>query len=400
MTAPATPDHLQRPHMRPFQPMAGNQQGQQMVALRNLVPMTEKMLVIPAQVFPLLGLFQGERTLEEISEQTKAPIDFLNTLIEQLDQSGLLWGPTSDRLERETMQRVADAGHFPIGAAAMAGKDAAEARANIDRALAAAEDPELESAVLGLVVPSMQYAQAAASYALGWKAVASSPKPDRIIVLGTNLSGLGDGVVMTRYGFETPLGVVQPATDAIDLLAAKLGDRLFKDQLDFFSDATASVQLPWIQAVCGSVPVVVALVPNPLNAMLAEDGARVTHGEFCAALTDLISELPGRTLIVASGDLSHVGGPFGDPVPIDEQRQDAIESRDRELLAGFIRGDRASSELLDMLRQDNAQRWMTSGALAALRAACSGGLELLEYRQELDDKRQMLVSHAVLACCD
>jgi hypothetical protein len=74
MSAPATPDHLQRPHIRPFQPLAGNQQGQQVVALRNPVPMTEQMLVIPAQVFPLLGLFQGERTLEEISEQTKAPV--------------------------------------------------------------------------------------------------------------------------------------------------------------------------------------------------------------------------------------------------------------------------------------------------------------------------------------
>jgi hypothetical protein len=43
---------------------------------------------------------------------------------------------------------------------------------------------------------------------------------------------------------------------------------------------------------------------------------------------------------------------------------------------------------------------MIAGALTAMRAACEGGLELLDYRQVTDDKRQMLVSHAVLACCE
>ena len=400
MSASATPDHLQRPHIRPFQPLAGNQQGQQVVALRNPVPMTEQMLVIPAQVFPLLGLFQGERTLEEISDQTKAPVEFLQQLVQRLDESGLLWGPTSERMERVVLERVAATGHFPIGASAMAGKDAAEAKANLDRALGEAEDPELDSAVTGLVVPSMAYAQAAGSYATAWKSVAGAAKPSRVVIIGSNLSGLGDGVVMSRHGFETPLGVVRPDTAAIESLAARLGDRLFKDELDFFTDATVQAQLPWLQAALGDVPVIAALLPNPLNPLLSDDGARVSHAEFCSALTDLVGEWSGRTLIVASGDLSHVGAQFGDPAPIDEQRQDEIEKRDRELLAIFCRGDRGGKELVEALRQDNAQRWMIVGALTAMRAACEGGLELLDYRQVTDDKRQMLVSHAVLACCE
>lgn len=400
MSAPATPDHLQRPHIRPFQPLAGNQQGQQVVALRNPVPMTEQMLVIPAQVFPLLGLFQGERTLEEISEQTKAPVEFLQQLVQRLDESGLLWGPTSERFEQQVLERVAAAGHFPIGASAMAGKDAAEAKANLERALSEAEDPELESPVTGLVVPSMAYGQAAGSYAMAWKSIASGTKPDRVVIIGSNLSGLGDGVVMSRHGFETPLGVVRPDSAAIDSLVSRLGDRLLKDELDFFTDATVQSQLPWMQSVLGDVPVVAALLPNPLNPLLSDDGARVSHAEFCSALTDLVGEWSGRTLIVCSGDLSHVGAQFGDPAPIDEQHQDAIEKRDRELLALFIRGDRGGKELIEALRQDNSQRWMIVGALTAMRAACEGGLELLDYRQVTDDKRQMLVSHAVLACCE
>ncbi|MBM4111120.1 MAG: AmmeMemoRadiSam system protein B [Phycisphaerae bacterium] len=400
MTAPATPDHLQRPHIRPFLPVAGNQQGQQVVALRNPVPLSDQMLVIPAQVFPLLGLFQGERTLEEISEQTKAPAEFLQQLVQRLDEAGLLWGPTSERYEHQVLERVAAAGCFPIGASAMVGKDAAEAKARVEQALSEAEDPELESPITGLVVPSMDYSRASGGYAMAWKSIASGPKPDRVVVLGSNLGGLGDGVVMSRHGFETPLGVVRPDSVAIDSLIARLGERLLKDELDFFTDATVQVQLPWIQAVLGDVPVVAALLPSPLNPLLSDDGARVSHADFCAALTDLVGEWSGRTLIVASGDLSHVGAQFGDPAPIDEQRQDAIESRDRELLALFTRGDRGGKELIEALRQDNSQRWMIVGALTAMRAACEGGLEMLDYRQVTDDKRQMLVSYAVLACCE
>ncbi|MCP4939196.1 MAG: AmmeMemoRadiSam system protein B, partial [Phycisphaeraceae bacterium] len=95
-----------------------------------------------------------------------------------------------------------------------------------------AEDPEFETPVVGLVVPHLDYVRGAEVYAGGYRAWVGAAKPDRVVILGTNHFGVGDGVVMTELEHETPLGRVTPDRDVLAKLKEKLGDRLFKDELD------------------------------------------------------------------------------------------------------------------------------------------------------------------------
>ena len=396
------PAHRDRPHIRPFTPVGvQNEEKKVFVALRDPANLRGdgNTPVVPPQWLPLLGLLQGEKSLDEISQGTGAPKEFLVQLVGVLDEAGLLWGPNAERLEREAMDRVRAARAFPMGASTAAGEDPVAAKAVIARLLSEAEDPEIEGELLGIVAPHLDYARGGSTYAAAYKSFRPGVSVSRIVILGTNHFGAGDGIVMSRNGFMTPFGTYQPDSKVIESLAASLGDRLFKDEIDLLGEHSIQIQLPWIHEVFGQVPVIAALVPSPLIPMLADDGARVSFDEFVPELRKALAEAPGRTLVIASADLSHVGPQFGDETPIGGEIRKQVEAYDRSLLAVFLEGD---DELFvkKLMNDQNHQRWCSVGNMTAAKLVTAGLPELLEYSQGPVDgpaSANALVTSAALA---
>ncbi len=396
------PEHRDRPHVRPFTPIGvQNAEKKVFVALRDPANLRGdgNSPVVPPEWLPLFTLLQGEKTLDEIAELTGAPKDFLVQLVTVLDEAGLLWGPNCERLEREAMERVATANAFPIGASSAAGDDPVAAKAAIAALLDKAEDPELDGELLGIVAPHLDYARGGATYAAAYKSLMHDAKFDRVVILGTNHFGAGDGVVMSRFGFQTPFGTFNADLPVIDALAATLGARLFKDEIDHLGEHSVQIQLPWIHHIFGNVPIVAALVPNPCVPMLADDGARVSFDEFVPALRAALASVPGRTLVIASADLSHVGPQFGDQTPIGGEIRKQVEAYDRSLLAVFLEGD---DELFikKVVNDQNHQRWCSVGNMSAAKLVTGGLPELLEYSQgptEGEMGENALVTSAALA---
>ena len=204
---------------------------------------------------------------------------------------------------------------------------------------------------------------------------------------------------MSRFGFNSPFGIFKSDSVFLDSLHKKLGDRLFKDEVDHLGEHSISIQLPWIHTVFGNVPIVAALIPSPLVPLLSDDGARVSFDEIVAALQTTIAEAPGRTLVIASADLSHVGPQFGDETPIGGEIRKQVESYDRSLLATYLEGN-IQSFLHKVTRDRNHQRWCSIGNMTAAKIVTGGLPELCEYSQspvESDPKGNALVSSAALA---
>ena len=394
-----TPEHLLRPHVRPFQPVGVEKDKQVGVGLRDPMNLTGRMMVVPPQAVALVHSFQGEHTVHQISEATKIPIEQLSQLVANLDESGLLWGPTFDRLEREAMERTRAAGAFPAAGSKFAGDTRDAAAARIGSLLADAEDPELGAGVLGIIAPHLDLERGGINYAAAYKAALGAPRPDRVVVLGTNHFGLGDGVVATRLGQDSPFGVVPSDAALADLLGRELGDRLFKDEADFLGEHSVQFHMPWIAHTLPGVPVFAALVPDPMRAMIADDGARASFSEFRSALRDAIGALPGRTLVVASADLSHVGPAFGDPGPVGAQVRKQVEEIDRGLLAEYASGD-MEAFIQSVRGAGNATRWCSVGNMAAALFATAGAPELIQYGQSpesLDPQGTALITSAAMA---
>jgi AmmeMemoRadiSam system protein B len=395
----ATPDHLDRPHVRPFQPVGVERDKQVGVGLRDPMNLTGRMMVVPPHALGLIHSLQGEHTLAEIAETTKVPLDQLTQLVANLDESGLLWGPTFDRLEQEAMERTRAAGAFPAAGSKVAGDTRDAAGQRLSGLLAEAEDPELGAGVVGIVAPHLDLDRGGANYAASYKAVMGATRPARVVILGTNHFGLGDGVVATRLGQDSPFGIVPSDGQMADALVRTLGDRLFKDEADFLGEHSVQFHIPWIAHVLPGVPAFAALVPDPMRAMIADDGARASFAEFRVALRDAIKSMPGRTLVVASADLSHVGPVFGDPGPVGAQVRKQVEEIDRGLLAEYASGD--SEAFIQSVRGGgNATRWCSVGNMAAALFATGGTPELIQYGQSpesLDPQGSALITSAAIA---
>jgi len=406
MTAEILPDHLQRPHVRPLQPIpTQGKDGKTLLALRDPLMLRPQTMVVAPQVLQLLAQCQGKLTLDEIAERLKAPKEQLAELLKGMDQFGLLWGPTFKQLEQEKWQQLKKAGAFPVRSSGLLGRTPEGCAEQIEKWFGATEDPELEETPIGLVAPHLDYARgwpnyAGAYYALHAKAKQGHPvKVDRVVVLGTNHFGIGDGVILTELGFTTPLGVMKPDTKVLEGLRRRLGSAdAFADQIDHLAEHSIELQLPWIQHCFGDVPIVAALVPDPTTDQIESDGARATGAQFVEALKETLAETGGTTFFVASSDMSHVGPQFGEPRPIDDQRRIDVERHDRAMMSKYLSLD-ADAFVEEMSRNRNPTRWCSVGnmtALLQLTGERADSIELIDYRQASDQRGLALVSSAAM----
>jgi len=397
MPDPIVPAHLTRPEVRTFQRMALEREGQTFVGLRDPSMISQQMLVLPAEALPIVEHFNGQHSLSEISDRLGVPMAPLKDLVQKLDEIGMIWGPTFSRIEDSLRNRYRSDGVFPGAVAQMWGKDEATTRTTLSALLDAAEDPELGTDITGIVAPHLDAERGSEVYAAAYRALVGMAPPDRVVVLGTNHFGQGDGVVMSPLGFDTPMGRVMPEPAFVESLVASLGERLIKDEMDHVGEHSVQLQLPWVRYLFGDVPVVGALVPDPNAPMLSDDGARVSFSEFAVALERVIAGAPGRTLVIASSDLSHVGPGFGDPRPVDEAQQDEVERLDREMLGLFAQRDTAAFAGA-FAANGNPTRWCSVGNMAlAARVVGAESIELIDYRQSIDPRRLTLVSCAAIA---
>jgi len=419
----ALPEHIRRPQVRRFVPevhpaKAKDQQGQEseiaVLVLKDPLRLSAQPFMLPmpapapqqvqAQVQQWLGFMaalDGDSHLEEVFERLKVPVEAQEQLVQvvqRLDETGLLWGPTSEGMERAKLDAIRKAGKLALAEEARKPELAAQLKAFIVDQLAKADDPEFGSPVVGIVAPHLDYGRGGANYGAAYKCLETGAKerPDRVVVLGTNHFGIGDGVVVAEFGFETPFGDVRPDAALLERLRDAFGDRLFKDQIDMTGEHSVALQLPWIQHLYGDVPVLAALVPDPNLPMISDDGARVGTKEFAAALKSILSQAGGRTLVISSADLSHVGPQFGDRAPVDQRRRHEVEEHDRTMLGEFIAGpDRLVEQ---MSRKGNPNRWCSVGNMyVAALCVPHATREMVRYDQSVDPQGATMVTSAALA---
>jgi MEMO1 family protein len=397
MSIETLPEHIRRPHLRPIQPIPLSKDGKQFIALRDPAMICKQTMVIPVAALPVLQHFRGEQEIEQIASKLNGDIQQFVDLVKGLDSVGLLWGPTFENIETQIQQRLQEQGAFPANASASMGADEKTCRGAIEEYFKQTEDPEIEGPPLGIVAPHLDYQRGWPNYAAAYYCLREMSPPDRIVILGTNHYGMGDGVVFTEYGFDSPMGRCPADRHVVSKVVEKLGRPVIVDQLDHLPEHSIQLHLPWIQYCFGNVPMLAALMPDPLTPMIADDGARTSGEQFVQALREALSEAGGKTFFIASSDLSHVGPQFGEPRPVDERRRFDVERHDREMMGKFLTGD--AQEFLSAMRWNkNPTRWCSIGNMAALlELAQPLSVELIDYRQAYDENGIALVSSAAMA---
>ncbi len=436
--------HQLRPKLRKVRGFPVGAQGpdgkqQVLLGLADAQQISDKMVATAPAAQTILPLFDGSRTPDEVATEVGKGCtpEFVENLVAQLDDAGLLEGPRFDQMLTTFREQFDSSDTLPPGssvqmAEALAGQalgeDSTEEERQaaapdklreafdqwIDQALSKATDPSLDELPKAIVAPHIDYPRGWINYGAIWGRLRVADRPDRVVILGTNHFGFASGVCGCDKGFESPFGVCEADTELIDRLGEALGEenkaKLFEHRYDHEREHSIELQIPWIQHCLGAndagefPKVFGVLIHDPaVNNGESYDGNGLALEPFIEAMKKVLAALPGRTLVVSSADLSHVGPAFGDQQKLAGEEEDAkafreqIARQDQELLKFVV--DRKPDELVaSMAWQQNPTRWCSTGNLVAtLKIVEPDEVKLFSYVAAMDPQGASLVSQAALA---
>jgi AmmeMemoRadiSam system protein B len=146
--------------------------------------------------------------------------------------------------------------------------------------------------------------------------------------------------------------------------------------------------------------IVPVLCPDPSGPLgtAPGDAGGVDLRAFATALGELVREDPEPTLLVASADLSHVGGYFGDRRPLDDGFVDEVRDADEAALA-LVEQNAPEALRVHMARTRNPTRICSVGCLYTLMTALSPSARPLRlgYHQALTPELENCVTCAAFA---
>jgi AmmeMemoRadiSam system protein B len=429
-----------KPKVRPLRgfPVEGTDptgKKMQMLGLADARQISERMVVTAPAVQVLVPLMDGSRGLDEIVGQVGRGLNrqIMEGLVAQLDDAGLLEGPTFQKILAKTREEFDSSSILPPGGTAQfadvlvmqaVGQNATEQQKTemgptklreifdlwMKEALKESPKPSFDQLPKAIVAPHLDYPRGWMNYAHAYGRMRVCDRPDRVVILGTNHFGLGTGVVACDKGYESPLGVCELDRQLVDLLRDKVGPKLFEHRFDHEREHSIELHIPWIQHIfgkddSGNYPKVMGVLihdPAPNNGE-SYDGNGVAIDPFIDAVKHSLGLLGGKTLIISSADLSHCGPAFGDQQALAGETEEANQARnkivqqDMQMLEMVVK--KQPSELIaSMAWQQNPTRWCSTGNLvAALRIVEPAEVELLNYAAAMDQQGTTWVSSAALA---
>ncbi|MBC7773669.1 MAG: AmmeMemoRadiSam system protein B [Pyrinomonadaceae bacterium] len=427
--------HQQHPKLRPVRGFAAQGQGpdgkqMQLLGIADARQISEKNVFLSPAAQMILPLMDGNRGVDDIVTEVGHGLTrpLLENIIAQLDEAALLEGPVFDALLSKIKSDFDGMDILPpavsaqftdsvveqaVGEGATPEQKAAQGPKRVgeifdlwmSKALENVENPSLDTLPKAIVVPHLDYQRGWINYASSYGKLRVCDRPDRIVILGTNHFGACTGVCGCNKGYETPMGICPADTAMIELMRAKLGELLFENRYDHEHEHSIELQIMWIQHIFGKddagnfMPVFGALIHDPtVNNGQSYDGQGIGLEPFVAALKSAITELPGRTLVVSSADLSHTGPAFGDKQPLAGESQEATDARNKILqhdheMIQLVAQNKPAELVASMAWQQNPTRWCSIGNLVAtLLTVEPTQVDLLNFSAAMDQQGLTMVS--------
>ena len=348
----ALPDH---PKLRPVEPHWITHQGQPYLYLKDPINLADDSLLVPQALASLLALCDGTRDVGGLQAGlllrtgVRLPLPQLTDLLDRLDAALLL---DSERYRRavDKMLREYHEGdrRAPSHADLVYPADPEALSATLDGYCHAAPEDEWQAplgSLAGMVCPHIDYERGHRTYAELWRRAAPALEElELVIMFGTDHAGSHGTITPTLQSYATPLGVLPTEKEVVHALeeALKDGDREpYAEEVHHLNEHSIELASVWLHYFlkgrsCPMVPVLCGSFQH----FVAGDAGPETDEAMSAALEVLKEAAKGRkTLVIAAGDLAHVGPAFGDPAPVDRAGKARLAAGDAESLAAICEGD-------------------------------------------------------------
>ena len=360
-------DSNDRPRLRHVEPRRVQYQGQPFIQLHDPLGIAERTILLPEGMAPLIALADGTRDAAGMQASmllrtgVHIPQEQILELIQGLDEACLLDNDTYEAAVAAALTRYREAdSRQPSHAGAVY----PDSRARLAAALSDYEDraetvqPLPASArVTGVVSPHIDYERGWKTYAQLWgRCSGTLDDVELAIILGTDHKGGPGALTLTRQSYASPLGTLPTDRQVVDGLVGVIGENeAFGEEIHHLSEHSIELAAVWFQRSIGcDVPTLPILCGS-----LFEVVAGGSEVEGYGRLDDAIGYLEGvmrerRTLVIAAGDLAHVGPVFGDPRPIAAPGRTSLAAADARTIAAIDAGD--AQGFLDISRDERDAR--------------------------------------------
>lgn len=345
-------NHRQPPKLRAVDAQTIRYNGQPAILLRDPLRLSGNYLVLPQQLAPVLMLCDGSRDLDALRASLLIrfgmPVsrDALERIIDTLDDALLLDNQRAAQAHADALAAYRAA---PFRTPMMAGHanaypaDPANLSRYLNRLLDAADSHNsLAPGRLGRGVasPHIDYPRGGPVYAALWKQAAEMARAaDLVVLLGTDHYG-SDRLTLTRQSYATPYGVLPNPLAISDALAEVIGpEAAYAGELRNRGEHSLELVAVWLHHMRGGRPVeLLPILTGSFGDFVAGRGEPAQDATLNAFLETLRQQMAGRrALVVASGDLSHVGPAFGGQ-PLDLAGRARIKAADDELIRQMSAG--------------------------------------------------------------
>jgi AmmeMemoRadiSam system protein B len=322
--------------------------------LRDPLRLTERQLVVPQALGPLLMFFNGNHTAEEIHQLfcqqvgEDVPIEIVENVLDQLDSAYLLENDRSRQAQqRELLKYRAQPFRPPALAGISYPEEPAEVTALFDSYAATDElDGWQPWAGRALISPHIDYERGGPVYARVWRrARAAIAAADLVLIFGTDHNGGTGTVTLTQQPYATPFGVLPTAPDLVEALAEALEpEEAYALELNHREEHSVELSAVWLHYLYRELerdPVpVVPILCGSFQHFVGNGNHPAGEERLSRFITTLQQETAGKkVLAVASVDFAHAGPAFGDPFPMNAPRRQQLAESDRSLIEAITQGD-------------------------------------------------------------
>ena len=318
------------PRLRSIDVLPFRWEGQEVFLLRDPFGFTEKTLIVPKALGPVLAALDGTHTLRDlqvIASRTLGQLVMLEDIekfINTLDQHYFLEGHRFETLKKEILAAFAES---PLRPPSHAGKAYPADPAELKNFLAdiLARWPKREGfSPRALIAPHIDLNLGARGFAAAYQGL-SWPEGARVVVLGTG-HFLESPLSVLDKDFETPLGTVPCDREFIaELLEREPEAR--GDILGHRQEHAIEFQVIFLKYLLGDFRLVPILLASPTPE------TRVFLDRIASVLAELADQ---HTFFVAGVDFCHLGLRYGDPKPAGEAEKQKALLFDHELLRQIL----------------------------------------------------------------
>jgi AmmeMemoRadiSam system protein B len=342
------------PKLRPLDIRPHTQNGVDYLLLRDPLQLADNSLLIPQPLSALLAFFDGALTPRGIVDKFAATygfavkLDLIEQLITALDGAWLL---DNENFRRAHEQARAEFRAAPYRTPALAGgaypADPDDLHTTLEGYRRQAHNgngpfaPLAPSPVFGLLSPHIDFLRGGLVYAEVWeRAAAAVAEADLVILFGTDHAG-SDPFTLTRQSYATPYGTLPTATPLVDALAAHLGEEAaFAGELRHRTEHSLELVAVWLHHMRARRPVeLLPILVGGFHRFYANGGNPGQDAVIAQVLDALRTLTTGRrVVVVASGDLAHVGPAFGQAA-LDTAQRRVVQRADQTLIEQMAAGD-------------------------------------------------------------